>query len=123
MSCEPSFWGNPMCMMEPLPETSRRPSSLCHWLPVQAGTAAGRALTDAGSTRAWGLLTFAPYLVPFHERARVFQSVVSRVGGWVVVGRVTGGWPLCKRGTVGPRRSGLALSCLVELVYRPCSRN
>jgi hypothetical protein len=32
-----------------------------------------------GSTRAWGLLTYAPYLVPFRERARVFQEVVSRV--------------------------------------------
>ena len=50
-------------------------------LLLQAGTATGRSLTDAGSTRAWGLLTYAPYLVPFHERARVFQAVVSQVGG------------------------------------------
>jgi hypothetical protein len=46
---------------------------------TQVGTAAGRALTDVGSTRAWGLLTYAPDLVPFHERARVFQQVVSQV--------------------------------------------
>lgn len=48
---------------------------------MQAGTAAGRQLTEEGSGRAWGLLSFAPVLVPFRERAKLFQAVVAQVGG------------------------------------------
>lgn len=53
-------------------------------------TAAGRALAEgaepgkggagpgyAPTGRAWGLLMHAPYLVPFRQRARLFQSVVA----------------------------------------------
>lgn len=97
-----------------------------HPLPprgLQAGTAAGRALTDLGSTRAWGLLTYAPYLVPFHERARVFQTVVSQVGClWMCVGE--GVWlvffgggagtssrPWCRRWAQAGAR---ALMCVCE---------
>lgn len=50
---------------------------------VQAATAAGRALSEEGSGRAWGLLAFAPYLVPFRERAKLFQAVVAQVRAWV----------------------------------------
>ncbi|EFN56484.1 hypothetical protein CHLNCDRAFT_57693 [Chlorella variabilis] len=45
---------------------------------IQAGTAAGRHLSEAGSGRAWGLLAFAPFLVPFRERAKLFQAVVAQ---------------------------------------------
>ncbi|KAI3426511.1 hypothetical protein D9Q98_008876 [Chlorella vulgaris] len=45
---------------------------------MQAGTAAGRQLTEEGSGRAWGLLSFAPFLVPFRERAKLFQAVVAQ---------------------------------------------
>jgi hypothetical protein len=51
---------------------------------MQAGTAAGRQLTEEGSGRAWGLLSFAPFLVPFRERAKLFQAVVAQVGGVLV---------------------------------------
>lgn len=63
---------------------------------MSAATAAGRALSEGallgngsssgggggsgsagGAGRAWGLLAHAPYLVPFRERARLFQSVVA----------------------------------------------
>lgn len=45
---------------------------------LQAGTAAGKQLTDTGSSRAWGLLSYAPFLVPFRERAKLFQAVVAQ---------------------------------------------
>ncbi|KAL4444560.1 hypothetical protein ABPG77_002377 [Micractinium sp. CCAP 211/92] len=57
---------------------------------MSAATAAGRALAEgaepgkdggtpgpAAAGRAWGLLAHAPYLVPFRERAKLFQSVVA----------------------------------------------
>jgi ubiquitin-protein ligase E3 C len=44
---------------------------------IAAGAAAGRDSEDPGASRAWGLLAAAPYLLPFKERARVFQSLVS----------------------------------------------
>ncbi|PRW45057.1 E3 ubiquitin- ligase UPL6 [Chlorella sorokiniana] len=45
---------------------------------VQAATAAGRGLDEEGAGRAWGLLAHAPYLVPFRERAKLFQAVVAQ---------------------------------------------
>lgn len=48
---------------------------------MQAGASAGRQLSDAVSSRAWGLLHHAPFLVPFRERAKLFQTIVSRVSG------------------------------------------
>ena len=48
---------------------------------LQAATAAGRGLDEEGAGRAWGLLAHAPYLVPFRERAKLFQAVVAQVGG------------------------------------------
>lgn len=56
---------------------------------MQAGAAAGRALGEAdagsgggaGAGRAWGLLAHAPFLVPFRERARLFQALVAQVRG------------------------------------------
>ena len=46
---------------------------------IQAGTAAGRQLSEASGGRGWGLLSYAPYLVPFRERAKLFQAVVAQV--------------------------------------------
>ena len=55
---------------------------------MRAGAAAGRALGEAdaggggaGAGRAWGLLVHAPFLVPFRERAKLFQALVGQVGG------------------------------------------
>lgn len=57
---------------------------------MSSATAAGRALAEgalpgkdgdvpgaAPVGRAWGLLAHAPYLIPFRERAKLFQSVVA----------------------------------------------
>lgn len=53
-------------------------------LNLQAATAAGRGLDEEGAGRAWGLLAHAPYLVPFRERAKLFQAVVAQVrGAWL----------------------------------------
>lgn len=53
---------------------------------LQAATAAGRGLDEEGAGRAWGLLAHAPYLVPFRERAKLFQAVVAQVSGlgWAI---------------------------------------
>ncbi len=37
-------------------------------------------MDEEGAGRAWGLLAHAPYLVPFRERAKLFQAVVAQVG-------------------------------------------
>ncbi|PSC67747.1 E3 ubiquitin-ligase UPL6 [Micractinium conductrix] len=63
---------------------------------VAAAAAAGTALADGASAgggaegapggggRAWGLLSYAPFLVPFRDRARLFQAVVAaqRAAQW-----------------------------------------
>jgi hypothetical protein len=48
-------------------------------LTMQASATAGRQFSDSVSGRAWGLLYYAPFLVPFRERAKLFQTIVSRV--------------------------------------------
>jgi hypothetical protein len=44
---------------------------------VSTGAAAGADADDPGASRAWGILAHAPFLVPFRERARVFQRLVA----------------------------------------------
>jgi len=48
---------------------------------VSSGVAAGLDIEDPGASRAWRLLAHAPYLVPFIDRARVFQQLISAARG------------------------------------------
>lgn len=44
---------------------------------VASGVATGRGAEESDGSRAWAVLSSAPYLVPFLERARIFQRLVS----------------------------------------------
>ncbi|KAK9914927.1 hypothetical protein WJX75_002372 [Coccomyxa subellipsoidea] len=44
---------------------------------VKVAAASVGGLMEAKHTRVWSILTHAPFLVPFEERARVFQTVIS----------------------------------------------
>ena len=83
---------------------------------IQAGTAAGRQLSEAGGGRGWGLLSYAPYLVPFRERAKLFQAVVAQVR-WVRIPNTSSRGalpsPMCwQKLTLGSINSSTCCPCL-----------